>query len=752
MSAKATLLKLQELGFDTGLLRVYWDFTSYEDIGGDICVSNDELLDERYVGVLEAPSDGVDYFTGVEGTGRFAGGISGLYTAPTLSFLSGISAANFTCFFAGGIKEQDGHTEEFGPVQVDGCVFSCSEGVCGTGFEFGLNSLNTAFFSQDDGAKRVITATGMPMARNLWAVSYDGQELLLGRYNTKTEVFDLVREQLRVNPTGEQSWYLGYGAETSAIYSANKQDGDQSSAEDFYGQLSRFVWINTGLSEGRLNEIAPCLFKTVGHYMSSNPLNQSDFYDSVTGYSGVDETGVIGVSISLGATTGTEWVYWTGAVELTGNVSVGEIYYLVDSYATGEGYEFMYGPLPLYSTNYNGGEVSTGITGFSLVEISGLVTLLPEDSASFEAETGVIGSGASPYTESGGLLSLASVEGWTVSQPWIPADMYPDSATYIGPKRTDAYTGYEVYAITGDVDSHNKIAKVRLSSYFPSLTHILDQTYAASGINFFLNRLAQTQAFEIDTLVEYVPPVLVPTTGAEYIMYSCEGDQVVEYTGYTQVVDESSRASYIISGYDYFLTGRQLMYSRRYSSDGQFDGLHDVGYEAFGLSTTGSCAGAVIVSPLELRLVVNTADIAEYGGTITSDPVQFGDVFDGNPSYANCVTGFDESLVFLNGYKLRSGVDYTLTNGEFVALDIVGGSGVISFFPMLRGTNHQGDSVCAPNFSGLATSVGSLVVFVGGERIMPEDVFYHSSNHDMVFDPEIQSKHYWFTVDGLEET
>jgi hypothetical protein len=279
---------------------------------------------------------------------------------------------------------------------------------------------------------------------------------------------------------------------------------------------------------------------------------------------------------------------------------------------------------------------------------------------------------------------------------------------------------------------------------------MLDQTYAASGINFFLNRLAQTQAFELDSLTEYTPPILIPTTGAEYILYSCEGDQVIEYTGYTQVIDGSTRTSYVISGYDYFLTGRQLMYSRSYG-EGAFEGLYDVGYETFGLSTAGGCAGAVITSPLELRLVVNTADIVEYGGTITSDPVQFGDVFEGNPSYANCVTGFDESLVFLNGYKLRSGVDYTLTDGEFVALDVVGGSGVISFFPMLRGTNHQGDSVCAPNFNGLATSVGSLVVFIGGERIMPEDVFYHSSNHDMVFDPEIQSKHYWFAAEGLEE-
>ena len=313
--------------------------------------------------------------------------------------------------------------------------------------------------------------------------------------------------------------------------------------------------------------------------------------------------------------------------------------------------------------------------------------------------------------------------------------------------------------LTGDIDSHNKVAKIKSSRFFPSLAHVLDGAYPPSGVNLFLNRLAQTTNFSVETQTTSIP-VLVPTTGGQYILYSCEGNQIIEETGVEVLLATNSHTNYYISGVDYVLTGREVMYANDYSDRDAFEAIYDVGYDSFTVNTGQSgCDSAVIISPMELRLVVDTTGVDVWtSGIIDTNPATFGNIFEGNPSYAACVQDFTNSQIFLNGKKLISGVDYTMDEGyvdpygEFVALDpITGQSGILAFFPKIKGDRGTGLGDCAPNFAYAPTSKHSLVVYVGRERISPSEIFYHSVNHDMVFDPDINTEHYWFDQTGLDE-
>ena len=756
MSARALHTVLENLGYGGDSLSIYWDFTRYQT-GAETRMLNDALLDQQYSATIRAANQlSIDEFTGILGTGMFEGGFEGRWAYPVFDSTSGLSASEFTLLFAGGIKDSDGELNEFGPASIKNVILSNLYG-CATGFEVGLNTVNTAYFEYDNGTAHVISATGMPMARNVWGLAVRNGSITLGRYDHYSDRFEAVTSSAAFT-TGDNEWVLGSGLDSTLPYSSSDQATGVGAIRQFYGQLSRIVWINSYVGSDDIPTIAKATFadatlmtgdvSEVGDYILTGELSSTGLPSEVVGR----EVTVSGSGVD-------EIVYWSGIEELTGNVTIGDTYYVIDSYASGLGVEYMYGSLPLYAERYNTGEVATGITGFEVVQMSGVNSLIDGGARS---SSDVTGEGEGGYIEPTGLFGGEQNTGemsWNVGNAEWNELFYPNSATYIGPKRTEDYGLFEYFMLTGDIGSHNKVAKIVSSRFFPSLAHVLDGTYPPSGVNLFLNRLAQTTSFSVNVQTTTVP-VLVPTTGGQYVMYSCEGNQIIEETGVEILLATNSHTNYYISGVDYALTGREIMYATDYNDRDAFEAIYDVGYDSVAMNTgILGCETGVVVNPMELRLVVNTSDVDVWmSGIIDTNPARFGDVFEGNPSYALCVQDFTNSQIFLNGKKLISGVDYTMDEGyvepygEFVALDpITGQSGVLAFFPKLKGDRGTGLEDCAPNFAYASTSKHSLVVYVGRERISPSEIFYHSANHDMVFDTGINSEHYWFDYTGLDE-
>lgn len=756
MSARALNTVLKSLGYGGDSLSIYWDFTRYQT-GAETQLLNDALLDQQYSATIRAANQiSIDEFTGILGTGMFEGGFEDRWAYPVLDSTSGLSVSEFTLLFAGGIKDADGELNEFGPASIKNVVLSNLWG-CATGFEIGLTTLNTAYFEYDNGAAQVVSATGMPMARNLWGVAVRNGSVTLGRYDHYTDRFETVTTSATFT-TGDNEWVLGSGLDQTSPYSSSDQSTGVEAIRQFYGQLSRVVWLNTYVGSDDIPSVAKAIFADATLYTGGGS-EVGDYIVTGDSSSTGSSSEVVGREVSVSGSGVDEVIYWSGVEELTGNVGIGDTYYVVDSYASGLGIEYMYGSLPLYAALYNTGEVTTGITGFEIVQMSGVNSLI--DGGARDSDD-VLGDGEGSYEEPTGLFGGGENSGetsWIVGASEWDDLFYPNSATYIGPKRTADYGLFEYYMLTGDLDSHNKVAKVKSSRFFPSLAHVLDGSYPPSGVNLFLNRLAQTTNFSVDVQTTTVP-VLVPTTGGQYVLYSCEGNQIVEETGVEVLLATSSHSRYQITGFDYTLTGREVMYAEDYNDREAFEAIYDVGYENFTVNTGQSgCDEAVIVNPLELRIVANTTDIDVWtSGVIDANPFSFGLIFEGNPSYASCVQDFPNSQIFLNGRKLISGVDYTMCEGysepcgEFIALDpITGQSGVLAFFPKLKGDRGTGLEDCAPNFAYAPTSKHSLVVYVGRERISPSEIFYHSVNHDMVFDPDINTEQYWFDQTGLDE-
>lgn len=757
MSARALHTVLENLGYGGDSLSIYWDFTRY-DTGLGTKILNDPILDQQYTASLSAENQqSIEAFTGIYGTGTFEGGFEGRHAFPVFDSISGITGSEFTFIFAGGIKDSDGQLNEFGPAAGKSVIFSSLQG-CDYGFEIGLNTLNTAYLEYNNGATHVVTATGMPMSRNLWVVSARDGLVTLGRYDHYSNRLESVTAPAPFTMGDE--WVIGaniLGDSTSYYPSSDQTTGVQGITQ-FYGELSRVVWLNTYIGSDDIPTVAKAIFADATLYTGDGS-EVGDYIVTGLPSSTGSSSEVVGREVTVSESGVDEVVYWSGVEELTGNVSVGDTYYVIDSYASGLGIEYMYGPLPLYAERYNTGEVATGITGFEIVQMSGINSLI--DGGNRDSDD-VTGDGEWSYDEPTGLFGGDATSGdtsWVVGASEWDELFYPNSATYIGPKRTADYGLFEYYMLTGDIGLHNKVARIKSSRYFPSLAHVLDGSYPPSGVNIFLNRLAQTTNFSVDVQTTAVP-VLVPTTGGQYVLYSCEGNQIIEETGVEVLLATNSHSRYQITGFDYTLTGREVMYAEDYSDRAAFEAIYDVGYDSFFINTGyGGCGSATIINPMELRLVVDTSDVDVWtDGIIDTNPAIFGAMFNGNPSSAACVQDFTNSQIFLNGKKLISGVDYTMDEGyvdpygEFVALDpITGQSGVLAFFPKLKGDRGTGLEDCAPNFAYAPTSKHSLVVYVGRERISPSEIFYHSVNHDMVFDTGINTEHYWFDQTGLDE-
>lgn len=713
MSVTGLVLLLNSEGYNTGDLKIYYDFT---DKSGAYVLS-DPYITQTYSGKIESYGTGASNeinYSRVENSGyHFFGGVkspAGDYNANRIAIqnANALTSEEFTFLIVGGLRKPADFADATGSYTgswntnqnhaFDSYpIFSNREAglYCADGIEIGLTNTNRLYFECIDPEKFQpfsLSTTSVGSRDNIWFVRYDGTRVDLGRYNLFEEAFDKNTEQLNNLSMGD-AWYIGSGINT-----LNNLIGTSTvSGNSFMGNLRRFVYISTALDDPTLNSAAQIIYGELA--------TGANEYDSVGGFatgitgSGITLltgiTGYSGTLVDTSAFSGENFEYFT---VLTGTINSGSYYYTEYSLITGTGVDYATGFDAVYQRVENTGASITGITGFTILTGTQNLDTGVWDYFNLTALTGVIGSGIEYYYGSGTGTFFAS-SGENALSSLIPSFLRPYSRSYLGQRYSTGDFVEHIYGIeqTGDFII-NKNAAIDDSHYFPGTTPFFYESNTQANTNLFINGVARwasgiTVNTEESLVIEYV-------SGDQYIVRDCNGGRIVDKTGLYESIRQVKEQTYSISG-DWYLTGTEVMES-----------LPFIGEDAISLSSTYDR------NQTGIRIIYSIPATGHHTGIRSTN-----------------IPEFFTDLLFFNGQKLVSGEHFTgHYNGSYTEFGpcgwILEETGAYFTFPSYTGQSTTG----LQNYD-LYTGYfapKSVVSFINGIRVIDELFIEHDSRADLI--------------------
>ena len=640
------------------------------------------------------------------GTGTFSGGAGDFYDHVTIANSSDLFSGEFSFLIGAqttsrqdvGMAEGDAsEANQKGPLTNNNILFSNmgGSGFNYSGWQLGINAANRAYLECNHHFQPLITTymgQQNPYQQNIWGLVYRGGLLKLGLYDINTESFYF--ESLNtstVNLHSTRPWIIGSGIN----YDANATFSPFVTANSglFAGKMNNFLYFNTGLTDDLISTVAQSLYSELAEitppiYDTGGPgflLGQL----SGSGISG--EVGEATLCSITGYLTGT--VEFTERTQLTGNISVGETYYLEvasrDNPISGE--------IKNYRALYNTGSPTTGITGFTITNHeTGILTPLTVCSGSgitgaFITGSGTAGSGISGFT---GLL-VGVVSGLSGAAPDV---LKPNAFSYIGTplqyERVVEKYNMGSFGI-GDKGTFNNLAKVGEATLVDGYGFYLKKAANSGSLGLYLNGVGR-ELGGISLRSPQTSRVFFDGTLNKTFAQLPDGQLLDKDEATSQQISEFFNNYNIISG-DYYISGREILEH--------------------------------LPLPFSNKNILDIYDTGLNTGTVRSRWEVTGVSDYASPPSPNPISG--DQWVFFNGQKLISGINYVDDGGFSPTGYITGATGLYFTIPPPSGTTAvTGTSL---SFGGTPFFPNSNVIFINGIREdLSASYVEHTNTKDLI--------------------
>ena len=680
--------------------QIHYNFESFasgEDLREHVVSDADSTYSGRILaekGSVADPTASMDYFTGNVGTGNFSGGLGEYYNHIQITNHSDLFDEEF-CFLIGAqtTSRRDIGEPEKGPVSNNNILFSnwSGSGNCYNGWQMGINAANRAYIETYNNLQpTVVTYMGTtPYTHNIWAFLYRAGELSVGRFDIKEEEFDFYSTSVDLeNLQSGSFWNIGSGINFDP--SVKFTDSMVLNSGLFAGKIDQFIYFNTGLSSNQANQVAKSIYG--GHYLDSSATSENTL-ESFGGFttSTSNQTGEIGVSGTNTPTSTTGSITFYENIPLSGSTSYGSIYYeLLDTIP-----HEISGTQGIYRTLYNTGYPLTGVTGFTTVEhTSGLSS--SANSFSSSVVTGYLfsGSGYSLVLDSAGSETLTNAISGVSGEAGV--NLRPDALSYISEDPNFVVEKYNAdgFEINNKWSLNNQ-ASQGYATRQDGLGLYIDRSRGEDTIGLYLNGEGREHGQFVSNGSVTSEIIKFTTSGQTYVI-TCTGVFEINSSGVTDDEISTYFDQYSIESGDYFLSGREVVDSL------QFAGYYEkplVGIYDINLPETGRD-----------RWVV--PDVSYYSG-VDSDVESNG------------------NMVFFNGQKLISGMNYEYTGKFSPSGFITGTTGVYFSFPEIPTSSSVTGSEAS--FYGDYFWPNSNIVFFNGLRQdVKSSYIEHSSTKDLI--------------------